>query len=160
MARVYAPFGYRPLPIRDDLRFAAYPPVLRLQHESAVDYILLVDCNVVLAPDVLATEARRYPPLDLIAKTLGGISEIISVPIPLMCRDGFNEAYYGRPEMLLTEPARKANSAWSFVDVDTAQGYVKHLRDDIENGNWDKRFGYLRTQPEFDGSLRLVVSRP
>jgi len=38
------------------------------------------------------------------------------VPIPLLCQDGFNEAYYGRPEKLLDDEARPACSAWSFVD--------------------------------------------
>ena len=49
------------------------------------------------APGVLAAEARRYPPLDRIAAVLGGQTEILPVPIPLLCNDGFNEAYYGRP---------------------------------------------------------------
>ncbi|MFD9428522.1 MULTISPECIES: hypothetical protein [unclassified Streptomyces] len=39
-----------------------------------------------------------------------------TVPIPLDCTDGFDEAYYGRPEMLLDPAARQACSAWSFVD--------------------------------------------
>jgi hypothetical protein len=30
---------------------------------------------------------------------------------------------------------------------------------DLASGEWDRRFGMLRTQPEFDGSLRLIVGR-
>ena len=111
------------------------------------------------APLVLSTEARRYPPLPAIAKALGGDVDILPLPIPLDCRDGFNEAYYGRPEMLLQAGARKANSAWSFVDPATADAYVAHLGDDIETGVWDRKHAALRTQQEFDGSLRLVVKR-
>ena len=48
------------------------------------------------APEVLATEARRYPSLDRISVVLGGTARIVPVPIPLHCLDGFNEAYYGR----------------------------------------------------------------
>jgi hypothetical protein len=36
--------------------------------------------------------------------------------IPLNCNDGFNEAYYGRPEKLLDTRARLACSAWSLID--------------------------------------------
>lgn len=111
------------------------------------------------APLVLSTEARRYPPLPAIAKALGGDVDILPLPIPLNCRDGFNEAYYGRPEMLLQAGARKANSAWSFVDPATADAYVAHLGDDIETGVLDRKHAALRTQQEFDGSLRLVVKR-
>jgi hypothetical protein len=33
------------------------------------------------------------------------------------------------------------------------------LADDLASGAWDSRHGHLRTQPSFDGSLRLVVAR-
>jgi Methyltransferase domain len=109
---------------------------------------------------VLATEARRYPALAAIREGLGGVAETLSVGIPLNCRDGFNEAYYGRPEKLLDEGARTACSAWSFVDEPTADRYVFALGDDIETGVWDRKHGELRTQPSYDGSLRLIVARP
>jgi len=112
------------------------------------------------APAVLATEARRYPPLDAMAAALGGTSEVRHVPIPLACQDGFNEAYYGRPEWLLEDGARSACSAWSFVAPDLCDAYVAHLRQDLDSGAWDRKYGHLRTRPTFDGSLRLLISRP
>ena len=111
------------------------------------------------APLVLSTEARRYPTLGVIADALGGQVEVIPVAIPFDCRDGFNEAYYGRPERLLEPGARTACSAWSFVDAATCERYVGHLRDDLAIGAWDRKYGHLRNQREFDGSLRLLVSR-
>lgn len=110
------------------------------------------------APLVLATEARRYPALNTIAAVLGDVDEV-PVPIPLNCSDGFNEAYFGRPEKFLDPDALVACSAWSFVDDEVAGGYVRHLRDDLESGAWDREHGHLRTQSEFDGSLRLLVRR-
>ena len=112
------------------------------------------------APLVLAAEARRYPPLDAIAAALGGHVEIVPVQIPLHCTDGFNEAYYGRPERLLDTGARTACSAWSFVDRDTSDRYVAALEEDLRSGAWDARHGQLRTQPNYDGSLLLVVVQP
>ncbi len=111
------------------------------------------------APGVLAAEARRYPALDRMVAILGGAAEILPVPIPLMCRDGFNEAYYGRPERLLEPAARLACSAWSFVSEVTAAGYVQALRGDLASGAWDRKYGHLRSASEFDGSLRLIVAR-
>jgi SAM-dependent methyltransferase len=110
------------------------------------------------APDVLAAEARRYPALDRMMATLGGSAEVVPVPIPLACRDGFNEAYYGRPERLLETAARLACSAWSFVSEETAARYVETLRSDLATGAWDRKYGHLRTTPAFDGSLRLIVA--
>jgi len=110
------------------------------------------------APRVLATEAQRYPALSRLAEGLGGAIEVSGVPIPLDCTDGFGEAYYGRPEMFLDPAARRANSAWSFVDAETTDRYVTALAADLASGEWDRRFGPLRRQPAFDGSLRLIVA--
>ncbi len=119
------------------------------------------------APEVIAAEARRYPPIETIAGILrgkgggngGGNVEVIVVPIPLNCADGFGEAYFGRPECLLDPGARLANSAWSFVDASVGPRLVADLGRDLESGAWDAKYGYLREQPEFEGSLKLIVGR-
>lgn len=49
------------------------------------------------APDVIETEARRYPSLERITACLAGTVEIEILPIPLDCVGGFAEAYFGRP---------------------------------------------------------------
>lgn len=112
------------------------------------------------APQVLETEARRYPALDRMGWLLGGRSSVHAVPIPFDCADGFNEAYYGRPEMLLDPNARSACSAWSFVDPATTAAYVESLRSAIACGAWDESFGRYRSEPEYTGSLRLLVAEP
>jgi hypothetical protein len=78
------------------------------------------------------------------------------VPIPADCTDGFNEAYYARPEFLLEPAARQACSAWSFVEPAVAEEYTGHLRRDLESRAWDERYGSLRQQPYLLGSLVLV----
>jgi SAM-dependent methyltransferase len=109
------------------------------------------------APQVLAAEARRYPPLHAIQAAVGSSATVQNVPIPFDCTDGFNEAYYGRPERLLDDSARLACSAWSFVPAAVRTDYVDHLRRDLQRGAWDSRYGALRSLPEYDGSLRLIV---
>jgi len=111
------------------------------------------------APEVTRVEAGRYPPIASIAAALSGQTDVLHVPIPLDCRDGFNEAYYGRPELLLEEGARLACSGWSFVPTSAVTRFVETLRRDLSDGTWDARYGRLRTQPEFDGPLRLVVGK-
>ena len=112
------------------------------------------------APEVLTTEARRYPGLEKIRATLEGSTTFHQVPIPLECKDGFNEAYYGRPEMLLDQDVRQACSAWSFVDRETSLAYIESLAFDINSGRWDSQFGDFRAQPFYIGSLRLVINLP
>jgi SAM-dependent methyltransferase len=112
------------------------------------------------APEILRTEARRFPSIDAITAALTGSAEVTPIMIPLNCKDGFNEAYYGRPECLLNEKARLSCSSWSFIDKDLTQRYIQHLAQDLQNGTWDSAFGQLRNLPEYDGSLRLIVARP
>jgi SAM-dependent methyltransferase len=110
------------------------------------------------APEVIEVEAGRYPPTHEILEALGG-GEVIPVPIPLQCTDGFGEAYYGRPERLLDAGARLANSAWSFVGQDVQDRFVERLSRDLADGTWDAVHGHLRVQEVFEGSLTLVVAR-
>ncbi|WP_394939923.1 class I SAM-dependent methyltransferase [Psychromicrobium sp. YIM B11713] len=139
-----------------EMRRVTRGPVVILSCDPALlDRFWLVD----YAPEVIATEASRYPAPQTIAELLGGAT-IHPVPIPLHCSDGFGEAYYGRPEVLLEPGARLANSAWSFLSVQEQSEAVEKLRTELRNGQWDEKFGTLRTQPFFEGSLTLIVSNP
>lgn len=111
-------------------------------------------------PEVRAIEESRFPAVDRIAAALGGQVEVKPVPIPLYCRDGFNEAYYGRPEALLDAQARLACSSWSLIPGAAVDRFVEHLSRDLASGRWDEKYGHLRAQPFFEGPLRLIVARP
>lgn len=112
------------------------------------------------APEVLDTEARRYPTVSDLTEGLGGRTTVTPVSIPLDCSDGFNEAYYGRPERLLDPTARQACSAWSFVSEEVHERFHTDLSRALKDGTWDRDHGYLRSTPELAGSLILVVSVP
>lgn len=139
--------------LRELRRVTTGPLVVITCDPKLLDRFWLAD----YAPEVISTEAHRYPTLAQLGQALGAI-DVVDVPVPLDCTDGFNEAYYGRPEMFLDPAARTSCSAWSFVDEVTVSSYLRRLRTDLEDGTWDRAHGELRTQPTFDGSLVLVVS--
>lgn len=139
-----------------EMRRVTRGPVVILSGDpGAIQRFWLTD----YAPEVMATEAARYPAIDRIKAALGGQSEVFVVPIPIDCTDGFNQAYYARPELLLDPNARRANSAWSFVGLEVEARFVRDLSADLESRRWDAKYGELRTQPTFDGPLRLIVGR-
>ncbi|MDH2429662.1 methyltransferase domain-containing protein [Sphaerisporangium sp. TRM90804] len=111
-------------------------------------------------PELLVVDGRRFPPIDTIASLVGAAAEVRPVPVPIDCVDGFTEAYYARPERFLDPEVRASQSAWGVVGDAAAARAVEHLRRDLEDGTWDARHGHLRTQPEFQGALRLVVGHP
>jgi SAM-dependent methyltransferase len=139
-----------------ELRRVSRGPVLILTFDpDALDRFWLAD----YLPELIAAERRRLPPLDRLVRLLGA-SEITELAIPLDCADGFLEAYYGRPEALLDPAVRRSQSSWSFLDPAVAERGLARLRDELAGGEWDRRYGRLRSQPEYPGSLRLLVSPP
>jgi SAM-dependent methyltransferase len=111
-------------------------------------------------PELVAAEGARYPDIGHVRAVLGGSSLVRAVPIPLDCVDGFGEAFYGRPERMLEPAVRQAQSGWGFIDPEVAARSVERLRAALQDGEWDRAYGALRTQPEYLGSLRLIVSNP
>lgn len=132
------------------------PVVLLVCDPSAMHDYWLAD----YIPEVRDNEARRFPAIDRIVSALGGTVRVEKVDVPLNCSDGFNEAYYGRPEMFLDPDARLACSSWSLVPAAAVTRFVEQLSAELESGQWDKKYGHLREQPFFDGPLRLVVGDP
>jgi hypothetical protein len=138
-----------------ELRRVTRGPIVVLTFDGdALDRFWLAE----YAPELIAVERRRYPPLAAIAAGLGGRIEVKTIPIPSDCVDGFTEACYARPEKLLEPAVRRSQSAWSFVADDVQEQFVTRLRNDLESGVWDRKFGHWRSLPVFAGSLRMIVS--
>lgn len=114
--------------------------------------------NAKYFPELIEVEKARFPPIELITNALGGDCKVIEIPIPLNCADGFQEAFYGRPEAFLQKEVRLSQSAWGFLSEEVENKLVKKLHDDLKSGEWDKKYGHFRTQPYFTCALRLIVS--
>ena len=104
-------------------------------------------------------EARRVPSMARLMRLLGPDSEMVPVMVPFDCTDGFTEAFYGRPEKLLDPAVRRAQSGWSFAGHEAEARAVESLRRDLESGEWDRRYGPLRTLAECDLGVRMVIGR-
>lgn len=116
--------------------------------------------NVDYFPELIEVEKARYPTIDFIKNALGGNCEVVEIPIPLDCMDGFQEAFYGRPEAFLEKEVRLSQSAWGFLQKGIEEKLVQSLQDDLNSGEWDRKYGHFRTQSTFTCALRLVISKP
>ncbi len=138
--------------LRELRRVSRGPVVILTFDPAALDRLWLVD----YLPELIASERRRFPAIERIVAALEPAA-VTEIPIPLDCADGFLEAYYGRPEAFLDPAVRRSQSSWGFVDQRVVDRGLARLAAELAGGDWDRRHGELRHQPEFAGSLRLVV---
>lgn len=108
-------------------------------------------------PEMVDIDRARSPKIKYITDTLGSSFKIIKIPVPIDCIDGFNEAFYARPEAFLDESIRRSQSFWDFLPREKEMEAVKKLKEDLDSGNWDKKYGHLKNQKEFIGALRLII---
>ena len=86
------------------------------------------------------------------------VHTVVPVPVPVDCIDGFAGAYWRRPEAYLDPKVRAGISSLAQLEPEVAQRNVQRLRQDLESGEWDSRFGYLRALPEIDLGYRLLTA--
>lgn len=111
-------------------------------------------------PELIEVEKARYPKVEEVINYLGGNCEVIEIPIPLDCVDGFQEAFYGRPEAFLNSEVRRNQSAWGFLASGLEEELVNRLRQDLQSGKWDEKYGHYRNEASFTCALRLIISKP
>ena len=105
-------------------------------------------------------EASRETPLSQVAQWLGGRLDVVPVPIPADCIDGFNAAYWSRPEAYLEPDIWRPMSALALIpDADRADG-MRRLSTDLASGEWDQRWGYLRGLAELDLGYCVATANP
>lgn len=80
------------------------------------------------------------------------------VMIPADCTDGFGCAYWNRPEAHL-DPKVLAGMSWtSQLAPDALAEGIERLRDDLNTGRWDERYGHLRRMTEADYGYKLIIA--
>lgn len=107
-------------------------------------------------PQLAELDAAIMPKLSLYGEVLGEV-DIVPVPIPHDCTDGFLYAYWRRPSAYLDPAVRKAIS--SFWKIEGAEEGFARLAADLDNGGWDAKYGHLMEQDAIDAGYCLVVSR-
>jgi len=136
---------------RDAVVILTYDPLVSGEMWLLADYL----------PEVAELDRRIFPSPQQLATWLGrGRTRIEVVPVPRDTPDWMLGSFWGHPERVLDEQARKATSGFARLDDSVVQRVVRDVRRDLESGLWDERHGDLRKLDAFDAGLRLVVSAP
>jgi SAM-dependent methyltransferase len=110
--------------------------------------------------EALAIEQPRFGTVEEVAAELGGVARVETIPTPADCADGFFEAFWNRPELLLDPTVRASQSIWQLLEPGAEERIFERLGADLASGKWDEENGALRELPSYEGSLRLVISEP
>jgi SAM-dependent methyltransferase len=146
----------RPRGLAEMHRVADGPVVLFVRDPSAVPAWWLHH----YFPASRRLEARRETPLDELAWLLGRPLEVIPVPVPANCADGFSGAYWRRPRAYLDSRVWRPMSALALIPRADREEGMHRLRADLDNGEWHRRWGYLLALDELDLGYRVVVAAP
>jgi SAM-dependent methyltransferase len=106
-------------------------------------------------PELAALDEAQMPAMSDYERWLGPV-QITPVPVPHDCSDGFLYAYWRRPAAYLDPHIRSGSSSlWA---ISNAEAGLQHLRQDLETGEWQRRYAGLLTLDEYDAGYRLVVA--
>jgi hypothetical protein len=144
-----------PLAGLDELRRVAARVVVVAADSRVVDRGWLV---AEYFPGMAADRAGRWLEPESIAGRLGGRTRVLTLQVPIACRDGFGDAFWGRPEAYLDPALRRNISPFRRLPEGEVATGVDRLRSDLEDGTWDARHGELRELSHLDVGLRIVVS--
>lgn len=87
-----------------------------------------------------------------------GCTTVLDVPVPRDCADGFQGAYWCRPEAYLDPGVRSAISSFARLTAVELEDGLARLRADLASDEWERRHGALRRQDQLDLGYRLVVA--
>ena len=104
-----------------------------------------------------------FPEIEIIADEIRQITQktvdIIDFLLPKNLTDLFAAAGWARPELYLDANVRKGISSFAKMPIEEQEKGIKQLTEDLNNGNWDKKYGKLRTQESYDAGYRFLVTR-
>jgi SAM-dependent methyltransferase len=105
-------------------------------------------------PGQMAEDVDAFPSLTEQAAALDAAVEV--VPVPWDCRDGFQGAFWRRPEAYLDPAVRAGISSLAKREAELADG-LQRLRADLESGAWARRHADLLERDKLDLGYRLLV---
>ncbi len=107
-------------------------------------------------PCIRDLDRRRVAIAELVSAL--GESQILSVPIPHDCIDGFHGAFWRRPEAYLDPRVRSGISCYSAMSPDERDQGLRRLAADLQSGAWEDRHRNLLDLDELDLGYRLIVA--
>jgi SAM-dependent methyltransferase len=89
----------------------------------------------------------------------GNSAKVIPFRLPHNLSDSFAAVGWARPELYLDRNIRNGISSFAKIDGDEVEQGVLRLQEDLQTGRWDKEYGNLRKQKQYDVGYRFIQSK-
>jgi SAM-dependent methyltransferase len=109
-------------------------------------------------PELIRLDEAQLPAMSDYERWLGPV-QITPVLVPHDCTDGFLYAYWRRPGAYLDARIRSGSSSFWAIGGSVESG-LERLKQDLETGEWERRYAELLRLDAYDAGYRLVVAVP
>jgi len=110
-------------------------------------------------PSIWNSAYSAFPPVENIAKTFACNDwryKIECFPLPSDLSDKFMAYGWKNPEVYLDDTIRNSMSGFALEDQLIVNNGIAQLKDDLETGSWDKKYGAIKEMNEIDLGYRLL----
>lgn len=106
-------------------------------------------------PELARLDQAQMPAMTDYERWLGPV-QVTPIPVPHNCSDGFLYAWWRRPAAYLDARIRSGTSA--FWAISGIEPQLEKLKQDLETGEWERRYGELLSLDAYDAGYRLVLA--
>ena len=108
-------------------------------------------------PAIDDLETSRFTSVKSIVDALGAHT-VQAFKIPYDFTDGFQAAFWRRPEMYLDPEVRAASSTFASLRPELVSPGIERLRRDLETRKWHETYGELLALEQVDFGHRIVIA--
>ena len=113
-------------------------------------------------PAFITDTLKTFPITDIISLQVEQIThkqvEIIPFLLPSDLSDIFAAAGWQKPEIYLDRSVRKGISTFAKIPDSELEEGINRLAEDLNNGVWLKKYGYLKQQQTYDAGYRILIA--
>lgn len=113
-------------------------------------------------PSIWDNSFEIFPPLEEVCDSIKSITNgkvtTHTFELPHDFGDHCLMAGWKRPHIYLDYEVRACMSGFALADPDDVADGVSRLRDDLECGRWEKKYGWLGSLDNFDAGYRFILS--
>jgi SAM-dependent methyltransferase len=108
-------------------------------------------------PEIRRLEHARFTALSEVIQALDAHT-VVPFAIPHDFTDGFQIAFWRRPQFYLDPMIRRASSTFGHISPVIVEEALARLRADLESGVWRHRHAHLLDQEAVDYGYRLIIA--